>query len=309
MKKKIIIDLTAKAKKAYALTMLTSMMAFSFSGIGSAVAYAAGPEIVYQAHVSGIGWMGDVINGVIAGTEGQSRAIECITIEVKNTGYSGGVRYRVHMAGKGWSEWIYDDRPCGTTGEGRQTEALQIELYGEVAKHYKLEYRTHCQNVGWTKWISSGTSGTTGQGLRMEAFQARLVKKANSGGSSVNTTISALNFSSLQKTYPDNSKWNSSFMNKAWQCHGFACTLGYSLSGKDPYTWNKAYSLDQVKSGDIIRFNRPHSIMVTAVNGNEITYVDCNWVAKNTVKWNQKIQKNKMTSKWGSLNYVMKYPN
>ena len=68
-------------------------------------------------------------------------------------------------------------------------------------------------------------------------------------------------------------------------------------------------NLDNVKPGDILRFGRPHSIMVTAVNGNEITYVDCNWVGKNTVKWNQKIQKDKMTGKWGSLQYVMQYPN
>lgn len=303
MKKRTIQVLTRNIKKAYVTTMMVVMMA----GATSNVAYAA--NIIYEAHVAGIGWKGDVRDGASAGTTGQSKAIECVTIEVRNTGYSGGVRYRIHMAGKGWSNWVYDDRPCGTTGEGRQTEAIQIELYGEVAKHYKLEYRTHCQNVGWTKWVSSGVSGTTGQGLRMEDLQIRLVKKSNASNNIVSVISSNLNFTNLQNAYPNNSKWNGSFMNKAWQCHGFACTLGYSLSGKDPYTWNKVYNLNSVKPGDIIRFDHPHSIMVTAVNGNEITYVDCNWTSKNTVKWNQKIQKNKMTAKWGALQYVMQYPN
>ena len=313
MKKTMIHVLSTKAKKRYVAAMMAAMMLGSTVGTPSTTAYAASeasPSIIYQSHVSCIGWQGDVKNGQISGKEGRSLAIECVTIEVKNTGYSGGIRYRVHMAGKGWSNWIYDDRPCGTTGEGRQTEAIQIELYGEVANHYKLEYRTHCQNVGWTNWISSGSSGTTGQGLRMEAFQVKLVKKSNDTSTSVsaNKTVSTVSFSNLKKTYADYSLWNSSFMNKAWQCHGFACTLGYQLSGKDPYTWNKVYNLNSLKPGDIIRFSRPHSIMVTAVNGNEITYVDCNWVGKNTVKWDQKIQKNKMTQKWGSLNYVMQYP-
>lgn len=308
MKEKMINTLTARVKKGYVAAMMTAMMMGPVFSTTSMITYAASPSIIYQAHVAGIGWKGDVSNGTSAGTTGQSRAIECVTFEVQNTGYSGGIRYRVHMAGKGWSDWVYDDRPCGTTGEGRQTEAIELQLYGEVANHYKLEYRTHCQNVGWTKWISSGVSGTTGQGLRMEDVQARLVKKNSSTGTATKVS-SSVNFANLKNTYPNNSKWNSSFMNKAWQCHGFACTLGYSLSGKDPYTWKKAYNLNSLKPGDILRFNRPHSIMVTAVNGSEITYVDCNWVGKNTVKWDQKIQKNKMTGKWGSLNYVMQYPN
>ena len=66
MKKRMIDVLRTNAKKGYASTMLALMMTLSFSGVGSTVAYAAGPQIVYQAHVSGLGWMGDVINGVIA---------------------------------------------------------------------------------------------------------------------------------------------------------------------------------------------------------------------------------------------------
>ena len=39
----------------------------------------------------------------------------------------------------------------------------------------------------------------------------------------------------------------------------------------------KTRSLDQLKAGDAIRYkNNGHSIWVTAVNGDTITYADCN---------------------------------
>ncbi len=175
--------MTKKARKALAVSAAFLMAMIAVSNENTVTALAAAPSIVYQAHASGIGWLGDVINGALAGTTGQSRAIECVTVEVRDTGMSGGIRYKVHMADKGWSDWVYDDRPCGTTGEGRQLEAIEMELYGDVANAYKLEYRSHCQNVGWTSWTNSGVSGTTGQGLRMEGFEAKLVKKSGGGSS------------------------------------------------------------------------------------------------------------------------------
>ena len=144
---------------------------------GVITAEAATPSVVYQAHSSGKGWLGDVKDGATAGTVGESRAVECFTIEVKNI--DGGIRYKGHMADKGWSDWVYDDRPCGTTGENRRLEAIMVELTGNAASQYDVEYRAHCQNVGWTAWQKSGICGTTGQSLRLEAFQVRLVKKGN----------------------------------------------------------------------------------------------------------------------------------
>lgn len=313
-KKNLNVAIVKKARAGYigamALLMATATVTGAATPIFDAVtntivAQAATPSVVYQAHVSTVGWQGDVRDGILAGTVGRSLAIECVTLEVK--GMSGGIKYRVHMANKGWSDWVYDDRPCGTTGENRQLEAIEIQLYGDIAKNYDVEYRTHCQNVGWTKWIKSGVSGTTGQSLRMEGFQVRLVKKANTA-SATSTSQSAMNFAALKSKYPSGSTWTGSYMNKAWQCHGFALTLGKALSNKDPYGWNKVYNLNSLKPGDIVRFNRPHTIMVTAVNGDTITYVDCNWVGKNKVQWDQTISRSQMTKKFGSLSYVMVYP-
>lgn len=70
---------------------------------------------------------------------------------------------------------------------------------------------------------------------------------------------------------------------KAWQCHGFACRMGYVVFGKDPYsTWTKLYSVSTLKAGDIVRY-RPtstatynHSIFIISVSGSTVKYVDCN---------------------------------
>lgn len=302
--RKIFKNIKKKLVKA-AATALVAITAFSSTAQGNMItAQAASASVIYKVHGANYGWQGEKSNGALAGTEGQSLQLECMTAYIK--GMSGGIKYRVHGQNYGWSAWTSDNRPAGTTGEGLRLEAFEMKLYGDVANYYDVEYRAHCQNLGWTAWKRSGACGTTGQSLRMEAIQIRLVAKSNTsnnGGSSSST----LDFASLQAQYPTNSKWTSSYKEKAWTCHGFACLLGDKLTGTDPYTWTKKYSLNSLKAGDIIRFSRPHTIMVTAVNGNTITYVDCNWVATNTVCWNQTITKSGL-SKFGTFQYVMSCP-
>ncbi len=127
-------------------------------------------------------------------------------------------------------------------------------------------------------------------------------------GNANNNQNNTDNFASLREKYPNNSLWNGSYRGKAWQCHGFALTLGYERTGTDPYGWSKVYNLNSLKAGDIIVCKRPHTIMVTGVSGDTITYVDCNWVGKNKVRWDQKIGRWQITSKFGSLKYVMVSP-
>ena len=120
--------------------------------------------------------------------------------------------------------------------------------------------------------------------------------------------VSSDMFQVLREKYKNGSIWNSSYNNKAWECHGFALTLGYELTSTDPYKWNKIYNLNSLKPGDIIRLGNPHTIMVTSVNGDEITFVDCNYVGKNKVRWDGKINRSKITSKFGPLTYVLVKP-
>ena len=282
-------------------TALAILMAFgTVAQTTTITSEAATASVIYKVHGAVYGWQGERSNGQTAGTEGQSRQLECFTAYIK--GVNGSIKYRVHVQDYGWMGWTGDNRPAGTTGEGRRIEAIEMKLEGDAANRYHVEYRSHCQNVGWTPWVRSGVSGTTGQGLRMEAIQVRLVAKS---GAAINTNNSTGNFAALQAQYPSGSTWNSSYKDKAWTCHGFACLLADKYTNSDPYTWGKKYNLNSLKAGDVVRFSRPHSILVTGVNGNTVTYVDCNWVGANKIQWNQTCSKSQLTKKFGSLSYVM----
>lgn len=75
------------------------------------------------------------------------------------------------------------------------------------------------------------------------------------------------------------------------QCMGFANKVGYDAYGSVPATWSKT-NLANLKAGDVIRYkNNRHSIFVTAVNGNTITYGDCNSDNHCKIRWNQTISK------------------
>jgi hypothetical protein len=90
----------------------------------------------------------------------------------------------------------------------------------------------------------------------------------------------------------------------SYQCWGYADKLGHDVSGCDPQKlsegddWKKLYykaSLNDLKAGDIIRFNRygnskyAHTLYVTAVSGDTITYTDCNYDGTCVIRWDQTI--------------------
>ncbi len=89
----------------------------------------------------------------------------------------------------------------------------------------------------------------------------------------------------------------------SYQCWGFADKLGYDATGRDPQNnpssgWTKLWyssSLNSLKAGDIVRFNKngssayAHSIYVTAVSGDTVTYADCNYNGTCIIRWGQTI--------------------
>ncbi|MBE6543606.1 MAG: hypothetical protein E7675_04335, partial [Ruminococcaceae bacterium] len=90
---------------------------------------------------------------------------------------------------------------------------------------------------------------------------------------------------------------------KAVQCMGFALKLGYDIFGSDPRNWTSVKSLDNLKAGDIIMYNS-HHIFVTSVNGNTITFADCNYNGNCQIRWNQTITKSNIKN----LKYVLQSP-
>lgn len=96
----------------------------------------------------------------------------------------------------------------------------------------------------------------------------------------------------------------------SYQCWGFADKLGYDATGDDPQKHDTAESnwvrktssssLNDLKAGDIIRFRKTanyyHTIYVTAVSGDTITYADCNYDGSCIIRWGQTISKTTMRS-------------
>ena len=96
--------------------------------------------------------------------------------------------------------------------------------------------------------------------------------------------------------------------NGGMQCFGFARKLGYDAYGSYPSSWNKTYDLSNIKPGDIIRYDAgqwDHSIFVTGVNGDTITFGDCNNGGRCLIKWNRTTTKSALS---GVLHYVESAP-
>ena len=135
-------------------------------------------KLNYRAHVSNIGWQDYTKEGLVAGTVGQSKSLEAITIELSNVEDSGSIEYRVHVADIGWQEWQKDGKVAGTVGQSRAIEAVSIRLTGNLQAKYDIYYRVHVQDYGWLGWAKNGTNaGTEGLAKRAEAIQIRLIQK------------------------------------------------------------------------------------------------------------------------------------
>lgn len=100
----------------------------------------------------------------------------------------------------------------------------------------------------------------------------------------------------------------------SWQCMGFAEKLGYDVTGYNPRNnsngWSTSRSnsaLDTLKAGDIVRYkNDNHSIYVLGVNGDTVTYADCNSDGHCIIRWDQTISKSTLRS---SFTYVRSAPS
>ena len=78
----------------------------------------------------------------------------------------------------------------------------------------------------------------------------------------------------------------------AIQCHGFVKKLSDLYYGSDIMDWEQQRNLDSLKPGDGIRYmSDGHTIWVTGVSGNDITYAQCNIGGSCLISWNNKTTK------------------
>lgn len=139
----------------------------------------------FQAYVQDIGWQKAVGNGKVAGTVGQGKRLEAVSINLMD-GTRNMIQYNAHVQNIGWQGWRESGSVAGTTGQSLRMEAIRIRLVGEYAKVLDIYYRAHVQNGGWLGWAANGEpAGTAGASLRMEALQIQIVPKGtpvNRGG-------------------------------------------------------------------------------------------------------------------------------
>lgn len=144
-------------------------------------------EVIYQTHVSDIGWQKKVADGAEAGTTGQSKAVEALNIKLSDEweARDASVLYEAHVANIGWQDEVMDGAMAGTTGEGKAMEAIRIKVLNgdspdgiRIDDVYDIYYRVHISDYGWLAWTCNGKiAGSVGYGLPIEAIQIKLVRK------------------------------------------------------------------------------------------------------------------------------------
>ena len=146
-------------------------------------------SIEYRAHVQSIGWQGWKKDGQLAGTNGAGKRVEALQIRL--TGELANqydVYYAVHAQHVGWTQWAKNGESCGTAGRAFRAEAIRVVLVPKgdpapapISGAYVATYlpsaavkvSAHSQRLGWLEYVKEGAlAGTSGQGLRMEAFKA-----------------------------------------------------------------------------------------------------------------------------------------
>lgn len=147
-------------------------------------------DIVYSAHVQGIGWQDVRTNGQVAGTEGESRRVEAVTIELTGElALAYDVWYSAHVQGIGWMAWTKNGARAGTEGLAARMEALRIallpkdesapEISGQaVSVPYvtagSVQYATSTNGQELGTWTGNGATlgSEDGGGMRWLALQA-----------------------------------------------------------------------------------------------------------------------------------------
>jgi beta-N-acetylglucosaminidase/uncharacterized protein YjdB len=148
------------------------------------------PHVSYSTHVQDYGWLANVSDGKMSGTQGRSKRLEAIKISLDNSPYSGGITYKTHVQGYGWLNNVTNGALSGTSGESKRLEAIQINLTSDMAKHYDIYYRVHAETYGWLGWAKNGASaGTEGLSKRLEAIEIVLVAKGEAAPGSTNNPL------------------------------------------------------------------------------------------------------------------------
>ncbi len=177
LKRNDVLDAIARGHvtgiaKAFNLKVKTTQPAQSTQPAQKPVATtttSSAPSIIYDAHIQGVGWQGWKRDGQTAGTTGESKRLEALTVRLENT--NAALEMQGHIQGKGWTAIRGNGEVIGTIGLGLRMEAIRLKVTG-----LNVQYRVHVEYEGWTDWKRNGEeAGTTGQSKRIEAIEIKFV--------------------------------------------------------------------------------------------------------------------------------------
>ena len=155
---------------------------------------ASVPSFTGSAHIQTYSWKNSSASpsnsmkgAIFAGTEGQSKRVEAIKLNVINAPAGMELKYRAHVQGKGWMDWVDASQLAGTEGQSLRMEAFEVSVAN--ATGYVVKYRAHVQGIGWMDWVTATNSaaegnavpeegkyaGTIGKSLRMEAIEITIL--------------------------------------------------------------------------------------------------------------------------------------
>lgn len=125
-------------------------------------------KVEYEAHVQDIGWQGVKRDGQTAGTVGESKRLEALTVRLTDKNANYNLKIQAHIENEGDTAAVSGGGIVGTVGMNRRIEAIKID------SPVPLQYRVHQQDIGWTSWTNQGNwCGVKGQSKRIEAVEIK----------------------------------------------------------------------------------------------------------------------------------------
>lgn len=169
--------------------------------------------------------------------------------------------------------------------------------------------------MAWMPWDAAAADGVPSaqaETMTLAALQAKYPHGAywnHTAGGDEDYTWTPCTHHTGNCTY-DGACGCNTYGGKSIQCMGFAYQLAALAYGDDPYAERTAdydtAALDTLKAGDILRYRyNGHSIFVTGVEGDTVTYADCNSDRSCGIRWNATITKDVLRE---SFTYVKAAP-
>lgn len=225
---------------------------------------------------------------------------------------SGAYILDVNRGGNNYTDPFKENNLIDLWSMGSDVQASQWTLI-------KMYDGSYVFKLYGTNWVAGVTSTSEGAQLMLRKFDAfdqnqKWILEAVDLGSGDRGITGKLN--AAKAKYPNGSSrytwYNASGVVVGYQCHGYARWLSEYVWGTDfANGYGKGWSLikatasnsqiDKLCVGDVVRYRGAgdynHTIFITSISGNTITYTDCNSDGNCTIYWNQKMDKATLAAK------------